>query len=96
MWTAHQRQRWLTRLPLSFDANDQQAGYWWEISMRRSRCPAPLSSTLPGMPAGFFEALVADNLDLGRPHNVETIFGRRGPPRHRRHLPHHDRPHPRT
>ena len=26
---------------------------------------------------GFFEALVADNLDIGRPHNVEIIFGRR-------------------
>jgi len=25
----------------------------------------------------FFEALVADNLDIGRPHNVEIIFGRR-------------------
>jgi hypothetical protein len=24
----------------------------------------------------FFEALVADNLDLGRPENVELIFGR--------------------
>jgi hypothetical protein len=26
---------------------------------------------------GFFEALVAGNLDIGRPHNVEIIFGRR-------------------
>ena len=26
---------------------------------------------------GFFEALVADNLDIGRPHNVEIIFGRK-------------------
>ena len=26
---------------------------------------------------GFFEALIADNLDLGRPHNLEIIFGRR-------------------
>jgi hypothetical protein len=26
---------------------------------------------------GFFEALIADNLDLGRPHNVEIIFHRR-------------------
>ena len=25
----------------------------------------------------FFEALIADNLDLGRPENVEIIFGRR-------------------
>ena len=26
---------------------------------------------------GFFEALVADNLDIGRPHNVEIIFARK-------------------
>ena len=26
---------------------------------------------------GFFEALIADNLDLGRPANVEIIFGRK-------------------
>ena len=25
---------------------------------------------------GFFEALIADNLELGRPHNVEIIFQR--------------------
>jgi hypothetical protein len=39
----------------------------------RWRSPAPSSST----PRGFFEALVADNLDIGRPHNVEIIFGRK-------------------
>jgi hypothetical protein len=26
---------------------------------------------------GFFEALVAVNLDIGRPHNVEIIFARK-------------------
>ena len=26
---------------------------------------------------GFFEALVAGNLDIGRPHNVEIIFARK-------------------
>ena len=29
------------------------------------------------MPASFFEALVADNLDLGRPDTVELVFDRR-------------------
>src|SRR4030081_3030787 len=43
----------------------------------RSRCPAPCSSTQPRTTRGFFEALIVDNLDLGRPHNVETIFNRR-------------------
>jgi hypothetical protein len=35
------------------------------------------SSTLRRHARGFFEALIADNLDLGRPHNVEIIFNRR-------------------
>ena len=41
--------------------------------------PAPSCSTHPAAPAAFFEALVADNLDLGRPDSVELIFtGHRG------------------
>jgi hypothetical protein len=31
----------------------------------------------PRHACGFFEALLVDNLDLGRPHNIEIIFGRR-------------------
>ena len=44
----------------------------------RSRSPAPWCSTLPAAP-GFFEALIADNLDIGRPANVEIIFKRHIP-----------------
>jgi hypothetical protein len=70
-------QRWLTRLPLPFDAEDQQAGYWWEISMRQVEVSRTIVFDAPRHARGFFEVLVADNLDLGRPHNVEIIFGRR-------------------
>jgi hypothetical protein len=31
----------------------------------------------PRRARAFFEALIADNLDVGRPANVEIIFGRR-------------------
>jgi hypothetical protein len=31
----------------------------------------------PAQIQAFFEALVADNLDLGRPEQIELIFGRR-------------------
>ena len=30
----------------------------------------------PPGPLGFFEALIGDNLDIGRPANVEIIFAR--------------------
>jgi hypothetical protein len=46
--------------------------------MRRVETPAPWSSTATIRPA-FFEALLSDNMDLGRPENVELLF-RRGQP----------------
>jgi hypothetical protein len=33
--------------------------------------------TAPRHARGFFEALIADNLDIGRPDHVEIIFGRK-------------------
>src|SRR2546430_1047835 len=70
-------QRWLHRLPLPFGPADQRAGYWWEISMRQVEVSRTIVFDAPRHARGFFEALGADNLDIGRPHNVEIIFGRR-------------------
>src|SRR6516225_10269443 len=70
-------QRWLHRLPLPFGRKDQQAGYWWECSMRQVEVSRTIVFDAPRHARGFFEALIADNLDIGRPHNVEIIFGRR-------------------
>ena len=70
-------QRWLARLPLPFDQKDRDAGYWWETSMRQIETSRTIVFDAPRHARGFFEALIADNLDLGRPHHVEIIFGRR-------------------
>src|SRR5579863_2827255 len=70
-------QRWLHRLPLPFGPADQRAGYWWEISMRQVEVSRTIVFDAPRHARSFFEALVADNLDIGRPHNVEIIFARR-------------------
>jgi hypothetical protein len=70
-------QRWLARLPLPFGPKDQRAGYWWEISMRQVEVSRTLVFDAPRRARAFFEALIADNLDIGRPANVEIIFGRR-------------------
>jgi hypothetical protein len=70
-------QRWLHRLPVPFGPADQRAGYWWEISMRQVEVSRTLVFDAPRRARGFFEALIADNLDIGRPANVEIIFGRR-------------------
>ena len=70
-------QRWLALLPLPFTDADRDAGYWWEISMRQVEVSRTIVFDAPRHARGFFEALIADNLDLGRPHNVEIIFDRR-------------------
>jgi hypothetical protein len=70
-------QRWLHRLPLPFTAADRDAGYWWEVSMRQVEISRTIVFDAPRHARGFFEALVADNLDIGRPHNVEIIFARK-------------------
>src|SRR4051795_2274070 len=74
-------QRWLTHLPVPFDHTDRDAGYWWETSMRQVEISRTIVFDAPRHARGFFEALVADNLDVGRPDHVEVIFA--GHPRRR-------------
>jgi hypothetical protein len=69
-------QRWLSLLPLPFGETDRDAGYWWECSMRQVEVSRTIVFDAPRHARGFFEALIADNLDIGRPGNVEIIFGR--------------------
>src|SRR5580693_8884172 len=70
-------QRWLHRLPMPLGLKDHDAGYWWETSMRQVEISRTLVFDAPRHARGFFEALIADNLDIGRPHNVEIIFARK-------------------
>ena len=45
--------------------------------MRQVEVSRTLVSDAPRRARTFFEALIADNLDIGRPANAEIIFGRR-------------------
>src|SRR5579862_3900887 len=69
-------QRWLHRIPMPFGSRDCDAGYWWECSMRQVEVSRTIVFDEPRRVRSFFEALIADNLDLGRPENVEIIFNR--------------------
>jgi hypothetical protein len=69
-------QRWLARLPLPLTPADHDAGYWWELSMAQVETSRTVVLTQPRYARGFFEALVTDNLDLGRPDTIEIIFDR--------------------
>lgn len=68
---------WCARLPLPLNGHDRAAGYWWELSMRQVETSRTIVFDAPRRARSFMEALVADNLDVGRPDNVEIIFGRR-------------------
>src|SRR6202171_3652086 len=69
-------QRCLARLPLPLPPADRDAGYWWELSMAQVEVSRTLVLTQPRYARGFFEALVTDNLDLGRPDTIEIVFDR--------------------
>src|SRR6478609_11246737 len=71
--------RWWPRLPLPLTPADRAHGYWWDFSMRQIEVSRTMVSDQTCNGRAFFEALVADNLDLGRPEKVELIFGRRIP-----------------
>ena len=71
-------QRWFSILPVPLTDADAAAGYWWEISMRQVEVSRTIVFAQPRHARGFFEALVADNLDIGRPEHIELTFSRDG------------------
>jgi hypothetical protein len=68
--------RWMSRIPLPLTDQDRAAGYWWELSLRQVEVSRTIVFGAPRQARAFFEALIADNLDLGRPENVEVLFKR--------------------
>jgi hypothetical protein len=76
--------RWLRRLPVPLTGADEVAGYWWEFSMRQIEVAKTIVFAAPRHARAFFDAVVADNLDLGRPDTIELIFSGRPVRRGRR------------
>jgi hypothetical protein len=70
-------QRWMTHIPTPLTLADRAAGYWWELSMRQVEVSHTVVFDAPRRARAFFDAVVRDNLDLGRPDEVTLIFDRR-------------------
>jgi hypothetical protein len=68
--------RWMARLPVPLTAADQAAGFWWDLTMRQVEISRTLVFAAPRHTRAFFEALVAGNLDIGRPERTEIVFKR--------------------
>jgi hypothetical protein len=68
--------KWLAKLPHPFSAKDRAAGYRYQVSILQAEFS--LTQVLKQPVAGrvFFEEVIRENLDLGRPDQVQLIFGR--------------------
>jgi hypothetical protein len=69
--------KWLARLPHPFTPEDHKAGYCYDLSILQAEFS--LTQVLDRAQTGriFFEEVIRENLDIGRPDQVQLIFGRR-------------------
>jgi hypothetical protein len=69
--------KWFGRLPHPFAGRDRRAGYRYQCSILQSEFSLTQALDQPVMGRVFFEEVIRENLDLGRPDQVQLIFGRR-------------------
>ncbi len=68
--------RWLARVPHPFTAADRRAGYRYELSVLQAEFSLTQVLDRPHSGRVFFEQLIRENLELGRPDKASLIFGR--------------------
>jgi hypothetical protein len=69
--------KWLSLLPHPFTGADRQAGYRYDISILQAEFSLTQVLDQPQHGRLFFEQVIRENLDLGRPQEVQLIFNRR-------------------
>lgn len=69
--------KWLARLPHPFTAADRAAGYRYDVSMLQMEFALTQVLDRPVFGRIFFEEVIRENLDIGRPDQVALIFDRR-------------------
>lgn len=69
--------KWLRLLPHPFTPEDRVAGYLYDISMLQTEFSLTQVFDRPVQGRIFFEQVIRDNLDLGRPDRVQLVFQRR-------------------
>ena len=75
--------KWLRFLPHPFTAADRKAGYRYDISILQAEFSTTQVLDRPVHGRVFFEQVIRENLDLGRPEEIKLIFNRRIPRRRR-------------
>jgi hypothetical protein len=69
--------KWLARLPHPFTAADRAAGYRYDISILQAEFSLTQMLDKPVSGRVFFEQVIRDNLDAGRPDQVTLVFDRK-------------------
>ena len=69
--------KWLARLPHPFTAADRAAGVRYDLSVLQAEFALTQVFDRPVHGRVFFEEVLRENLDLGRPDHVQLIFDRR-------------------
>src|ERR1700720_2691672 len=69
--------KWLRRLPHPYSAQDRRAGYRYDLSILQAEFS--LTQIWDQAVSGrcFFEEVIRENIDLGRPEQVQLIFSRK-------------------
>ena len=69
--------KWFRKLPHPFTGKDRQAGYRYQISILQAEFSLTQVLDRPLTGRVFFEEVIRENLDIGRPSQVQLIFDRR-------------------
>ena len=69
--------KWLRWLPHPYSAGDRKAGYRYQISILQAEFSLTQVLDRPLTGRVFFEEVIRENLDIGRPSQVQLIFDRR-------------------
>ena len=69
--------KWIERLPMPLTTEDRQAGYDHRLSIWQLEVSHTQVFDDPVSGQAFFEAVIRENLDLGRPDRVQLIFDRK-------------------
>lgn len=69
--------KWLRRLPHPFSAGHRAAGYRYQLSILQAEFALTQVLDRPRTGRSFFEEVMRENLDLGRPDQMQLIFNRR-------------------
>jgi hypothetical protein len=69
--------KWLKVLPHPFSPADRRAGYRYDLSILQAEFSLTHMLDRPASGRVFFETVIRENLDVGRPDRVSLIFDRR-------------------